>query len=456
MCENNMTFEECELTILRHAVDKNEKMQKRRTLQNFEDVKKIIDILEKFIIKKKCICYGGIAINNILPKEAQFYNKDIEIPDYDFFTPHALKYAKELADLYYKNGYTEVEAKSGMHHGTFKIYVNFIPIADITYIHKNIYKNLLDEAIIISGIRYIPINFIRMGIYLELSRPMGDVSRWEKIYKRLLLLNKYYPFEKNLSCEKDVFQRKFSSSDDIHQEQLFEITKNVLIEQNVVFFGGYAFSLYSKYDNDFKCEKIPDFDVLSEDPEKCSLILMEQLLSNGYENVKEYFYEGIGEIVPPRIEIRVNDETIVFIYYPIACHNYNTIYLKKQAINIASIDTILSFYLAFIFTDNYNFYKKRLLCMAKFLFYLEEKNKLTQKGLLKRFNMKCIGKQTTIEEIKMEKSKKFKELKPDTEEYEMWFLKYNPSQFFHPKRKTAKRRNLFSKTNKRRIEGYLF
>jgi hypothetical protein len=32
-----------------------------------------------------------------------------------------------------------------------------------------------------------------MSIYLELSRPRGDVSRWKKVYSRLLLLNKHYP-----------------------------------------------------------------------------------------------------------------------------------------------------------------------------------------------------------------------------------------------------------------------
>ena len=48
------------------------------------------------------MCYGGTAINNILPEEDQFYDKSIEIPDYDFYSPDALGDAKELADLYYK------------------------------------------------------------------------------------------------------------------------------------------------------------------------------------------------------------------------------------------------------------------------------------------------------------------------------------------------------------------
>jgi len=137
LCENDMTFEECELTILRHAVDETEELQGRKKV-NSKDIQKMLTIVEDFIIKKKLICYGGTAINNILPTYAQFYKRDIEIPDYDFFSANALEDAKELADIYYKAGYTEVEAKSGVHYGTFKVFVNFIPIADITYLHSEI------------------------------------------------------------------------------------------------------------------------------------------------------------------------------------------------------------------------------------------------------------------------------------------------------------------------------
>ena len=58
-------------------------------------VVKIINIVEKFIRKHKLVCYGGTAINNILPEEDQFYNKNIELPDYDFFSPTPLKHMQK-------------------------------------------------------------------------------------------------------------------------------------------------------------------------------------------------------------------------------------------------------------------------------------------------------------------------------------------------------------------------
>ena len=99
-CDNSMTFQDCELAILRHAVDENEKIQNEK-VSNSEEVKNMIKIVEQFIKDKQLICYGGTAINNILPTYDQFYNKDIEIPDYDFYSINALDDAKELANIYY-------------------------------------------------------------------------------------------------------------------------------------------------------------------------------------------------------------------------------------------------------------------------------------------------------------------------------------------------------------------
>jgi len=421
LCDNEMTFQECELAILRHAVDESEKIQGQK-IANSDEIKKIIKILENFLIEKKVICYGGTAINNILPKFAQFYNKDIEVPDYDFFSPNALEDAKELADIYYKEGYEEVEAKSGVHFGTYKVYVNFIPIADITYLYPPLFEAIKKEAITVAGIKYAPPNFLRMSMYLELSRPAGDVSRWEKVLKRLTLLNKYHPFSDKLKCNTVEFQRRFSSNAEL-SEKIYLIVRDSFIDQGVVFFGGYASSLYSKYmpkNQQSILKKIPDFDVISEEPEKCAMIIRERLIENGIKDVIEIKHEEIGEIIPEHIEIRVGKKTIAYIYYHNASNNYNVIQIGNQEINVATIDTMLSFYLAFIYAEEYMHFKERILCMAKFLFEVEEKNRLEQKGLLKRFSIKCIGKQPTMEDIRAEKAIKFKELinKKNSSEYE--------------------------------------
>ena len=132
-CKKGMSFEECELAILRNAVDKMDKKSGESKINNPEVIK-IIGVVEKFLVETKRLLYGGTAINNLLPMEDQFYDKAVELPDYDFFSPDPVKDAKKLADIYYKLGFQDVEAKAGVHAGTFKVFVNFIPVADITFL----------------------------------------------------------------------------------------------------------------------------------------------------------------------------------------------------------------------------------------------------------------------------------------------------------------------------------
>jgi hypothetical protein len=453
----DLNFSDCELSILRMAVDEaEEKMGKR--IANSEDIQKIINIVEDFLKMEDLICYGGTAINNILPEEDKFYNTDVEIPDYDFFSYDALENAKKLANIYYKKGFTEVEAKAGQHHGTYKVYVNFIPVADISQIPKEIFNALKKDSIRVAGILYASPNFLRMSMYLELSRPAGDISRWEKVLKRLSLLNKNYPLT-TLNCDEVDFQRNMSNTE--NQGEIYENVKNTLINQGVIFFGGFAISLYSQYmpkNLQRRLEKIADFDVLSHEPETTAQIVKERLKDIGINNCKVIKHEPAGEIVPEHYEIKVGKDTIAFIYKPIACHSYNVLFLKGQKVKIATIDTMLSFYLAFLYVERpyYNEFSERILCMSKFLFDVQQKNRLEQKGLLKRFSIICYGHQDSIEEMRAEKAKKYKELKQSKNRagLEEWFLNYKPDQgknlLDNPDKseKSEKKENLLEKSEK--------
>jgi hypothetical protein len=428
-CNKKLTFQEKELIILRNAIDNAQNKTDRKIMQN-PQVKKIIAIVEKFLQNNRFCCYGGTAINNILPKEFQFYNKELEMPDYDFFSPNALKDAKRLADIYFKAGFTEVEAKSGIHHGTFKVFVNFIPVADITQMDKKLFNEIYKTSIPINKIHYAPPDYLRMAAYLELSRPAGDVSRWEKVLKRVSLLNKFYPL-KHPKCNSVEFQRSMENTK-IKSEDIFSSVRDFFISQNVIFIGGYANTMYSKYmDKKHKTimEKIPDFDILSINPEKTIALAKEYLKRMGFKNISSRKQKGVGEIIAPHYELLIDGETIAFIYKPLACHSYNIIRVGGRQIRIGTIDTMLSLYLAFIYADRDYYNKERILCMSQFLFNVQQRNRLTQKGLLKRFSINCYGKQQTIEDMRNKKTEKFKELskKRNSLEYEEWFLRYIPA-----------------------------
>ena len=429
-CSKKDSYEDCELTILRNAVDIAEKKQKIKG-RNEKEVTEIMDIVEEFLRKRKLMCYGGTAINNILPNEDQFYDYNIELPDYDFYSPNALKDTKDLADIYAKKGFDDVEAKSGVHHGTYKVFVKNIPVADVSQLDPRLFKTIYKDAKKFNGINYCPPDFLRMAMYLELSRPFGDVSRWEKVLKRLTLLNKHYPIQGD-KCFEKTFNREFKS-DDKKTLDVYAAVRDSFLDQGLVFFGGHAINLYKHHmGKSYKMivDKIPDFDVLSNNPKKSAQILVERLKENNFTHVTIKKHDAIGEIISEHYEIRVGNQPVGFIYKPLACHSYNNIHLKGKKVKVASIDTMLSFYLAFYYADKPYYDKTKIMCFSKMLFDVQKKNRLSQKGVLRRFSITCYGKQGTLADMRNKKTEMFNELKGkrDSKQYEQWFLKYQPGE----------------------------
>ena len=456
-----MSIDECEMAILHHAVDETEHIQKSKIANN-EDVKKMIQIIEDFLRRTNCICYGGTAINNILPEEVQFYDRSVEIPDYDFFSPNPIEHARELAQIFYDAGFTETEAKSGVHKGTYKVFVTFIPAADITALPKPIFTSIQKEAIIIDGIYYAPPNYLRMGMFLELSRPAGDVSRWDKVLKRLTLLNKFHPMKAPYNCR---LREPEEHSNFKRREQVFETLRETLVDQGAVFFGGYAASLYSNFTKDpAPTENPPSMDVIIENPKKSATIVKERLVSIGVKNVKIIRHPAMEDVLTEHYEIKIGQTTVLILFQPIACYNYNVLTLGKHKVKVATIDTMLSFYLVFVYANQPYFDVERILCMAQMLFDIEEENRINQKGLLKRFSVDCYGEQHTLASIRAEKSEKFKELKDkgverDSKEWNEWFFKYSPAEEAEKKRPNSLRSsrkpyqyNLYDKPRRNRTQ----
>jgi hypothetical protein len=94
--------------------------------------------------------------------------------------------------------------------------------------------------------------------------------------------------------------------------------------------------------------------------------------------------------------------------------------------------------------------------MSQFLYDVQEKNRLSQKGLLKRFSITCYGHQETLEEIRAHKNDVFEKLKgkKGTKEYDLHFLSYKPDELrgnikHKHHQKTEHRRK--TKTTKKKI-----
>jgi len=458
--KNNL--KQIQLSILRSSVEKAENNIGFKKV-NDVSVKKIIKIIEDFLKKKKLIIYGGTALNNILPKKDQFYDKKNTFPDYDFFSTDALQDAIELADLYYNNGFKEVEAKSAAHYGTYKIFVNFMSVGDITNMNKKLYNNIKNKTIVIDKLHYAPPNFLRMSIYNELSRPEGDVSRWEKIFKRLLLLDKYYPINKeNINCNfllfnqnKDFFKEKYVKNiydnykeDNIGKEDddIYDITLKLLYKEDIVFLGGFSDMFYLKFLKGIKINRdkiIKDnnnyiIDILSKNPEniikKIKEIkeIAEHKNNNSEINIKVIKKNTQDDILPSHYYVTIsnksNNVNINIYDANDKCNSYNTVYIENNAIKIASIETKIYYYLAFMYLNDKHYDIKRIFCLANFLFLVQEQNILNKRKLLKKFPVNCYGKDKLKEDIRETKTKKYEELKnkKNSLEYHKWFFRYMP------------------------------
>lgn len=456
--QNGLKFEDCELFILRQNVDEIERVQARKVLTSPEIIR-IFNIVEDFIRDKKLVVYGGQAINAMLPVADQFYRVDTDLPDWDCYDSTPIKHAKQLCDHFVREGFENVEAKSGQHFGTYKIFVNFNPVLDLTYTPPALMKELQSRATKLQGTLYSPINFLRMNMYLELSRPQGNVGRWEKVVKRLALLNKHYPLHIT-SCSEDSFERPFEGG--VGSEMgsaIYKIVTEMCVQLKCVFFGSRAFVEYSRFMP--KTVKIgggenrrprhtshsPDFDILSESPERHAeeikaALETSPLLKKQAVRVKRH--EPVGEIIGESYEITVGKDTVAFIYATTACHSYNEvskkIYGRPQTLRIATIDTILSFYLAFLFAGRSQYDIARIECMAQYLFRVQETNRLAQRGVLKRFSLSCLGRQETPEDMRAEKAAQYNALrnKRGSAEFERWFLNYAPASKLKKEIKTVK------------------
>jgi len=291
-----------------------------------------IRIVEDFLRKKGRVCYGGAAMNAHLPKKYRFYDPDKTIPDYDFLSPDSAADVKYLLDAFTKAGFKDIDAKPGIHDGTTKVFLNFVGIADITEINKDLFEIFRKRADTIRGINYMDVNSLRMMMYLELSRPRGDVSRWPKVYERLLLLQ---------YVARDEVCDQSKRSDIALDPDIYELAYQYGVDHSMVFAGPGVLHLYEAAARTGTS--------LARDP--MPLILYSADLEKDAEGLKGIIgggtvkrYESVGEFVPRLAIIKHKKKPIVLLVEETACHAYNTVQARGRNIRIASLDTIITLY----------------------------------------------------------------------------------------------------------------
>lgn len=226
------------LDSLKDIVDEEEVRETQKKIDKFE---KLFDIMKTFFKKRKIILYGGTAMNMHLPKEHKIYTDD-DFPDFDCFSMNPKKDSEDLANLFAKNNYKYIEIKYAMHDGTYKIYVDFEPICDITKISKKNHTILFKQASLIDGYYVTSIRHLKSASYLELAIPKSSLFRWQKVVQRIKLLESEFKNNKSSFSMKTI---QFISFNDKVNECVNKMT-SYAIENNLVLGGNHAIDYYIK------------------------------------------------------------------------------------------------------------------------------------------------------------------------------------------------------------------
>jgi hypothetical protein len=378
-----------------------------------------LGVVEAFLKNHPVLCYGGTAINNLLPVKDRFYNPKFDIPDYDFFSKTPQEHATVVANQLAEKGILNIEVKPGMHLGTFKVFANYEGVADITYLEPVLFDRLWKEDIVREGIHYVSPNFLRMSMYLELSRPRGDVSRWTKVFGRLELLNKEYP--STCPANKTEFHKPITA------EKKAELMK-LLKSEPVVLLAVSASEIHTNE------ELTTPIALLAEKS------VIDRLIEGSKTKV-----DAATEILPPRTSILDDDgKAVVRFYETTACHSFHT---TPSGIRVASIPTILQFFFAYIYTDENDSNIANILCIAQKLVDMANHKPKRRFALLTP--KECLGKQETLVDMKKHKAELYSKLSKDrsSPEFLQYFYTYNPRDTARTRRKN--RRNL-QKTRKAR------
>ncbi len=286
-------------------------IQKQEPL--LESVKEIVEITLKFISDKKRKIYGGYSHNAIIKaknKDDAFYS-DEDAPDIDVYSPTPIEDLVELCDILYNKGYTDVIGKEAMHKETYKIFTQGYNAIDLSYVPKNVYDNI--PYVEINDIRYTHPYFSMIDLYKMMSEPLFSSWRWSKIFKRLYLLQKYYPFQKMSPELPKAYIHKTNMSG------IKKIIENFIKNnESIYLFGDFAYNCLvheSNLSNKLiKSTDIGIYQIVSTNYKIDALKLIREFKN---ANIKISFneYYPLWTLTGHSVEITYENEPIVRVYH---------------------------------------------------------------------------------------------------------------------------------------------
>jgi hypothetical protein len=254
-----------------------------------------------------------------------------------------------------------------------------------------------------NGVHYTDPDVLRMMMYLELSRPKGDVDRWPKVFERLQLINQLFPIR---GCSKTPEQKgriPFTIRSTI---------LNYIVEWQRIICNGPVTPLYKqgikKQNAVFRIQEGGAVLFTSPDPKIDAMTLKKNL---GESSIKILRHRARGEIVPERFELVLHGNTLCVIVQETACHSYYPLPLADgRKIYIGSLEFLITLYLSLsIFTTHSDdILGKSVLCQVNQFIQLSEENSRAKKSQFTPFALQCRGHQVGFVSLLRDKVRRVK------------------------------------------------
>jgi hypothetical protein len=405
----------------------------REYKENYEptlqEIAKVYKSIIKFIKKNNLLVYGGFAQNTLIknknPKDV-FY-KEIDgvyynwpdVADIEIYSPTPIEDVIKLTEYLFAENFKYIDSKEAPHGGTYKIFVNFLPYVDITYMPYNIYNNIM--KITIDDINLVHPNFMFCDSLRILTDPYTSYWRLDKTINRFQKILTYYPIDVSQNNKKIDFKIE------INNDILDFIRHKIIHDSQLIIVGFYAFNYYvKKYSDKYLLKEFPYYELISTNyinDNKNILNILKKEYGNKITTKEFYtFFDFLDE----RTEYYYNKRKILVIYGSYErCIVYNQSDNKKVLFGTFNLVLMYMFFvyvLKYINKDQH--YTNIYYIMIGILYHVRNsyltKHKITvlDASPFKDFTFKCLGQHKDLKrDAFLQKDSKFKRKKLVTWRY---------------------------------------
>lgn len=380
------------MATIEHQLEKLENLaqlkQKELDRENYEKYIGLYKPAIEFLRKQDVLMYGGMALNEIFPKELKFYD-DAILPDIDIFTTNAIALCLKLVEYFKKRGFPNASYKRALHVNTYKFYLSGLQLLDITDVSEDTFKRLKKGRILLKTGLKIPIvnrDYLRFSLHALLSQPK-DSHRWGKTFDRLRKFYELFPPKPKI-CKSKTKMKLTSWMNEMTEDLLYLVK-----ETPYVVFGGFAMTklIDGLALKQFSLGTCMDIIVEGETIGVATQFLQKLQEKYGSDDLSISSVYPSNELTCEHQFILFRDKPIVGFYRPQMCVSF----VSKKMVRIASLHTISRMYMMLAMSAFSHHDKMNYSCLTELITYLQVKlmRDPKKKVLMQQFALECYGEQ---------------------------------------------------------------